>query len=181
MYYVYTNGSNNFLFVNATKVYQFKAKNSEIKDYSLCLGDVSKDLTISNMKKTGLTGVVNFNPFDNNILDIHKYLMKRTWSKIMFGLIKRIFIGLLSSRVNASNHTKCVSLSNQKCEIQTTVINLHLNEYSQEFHYYPFSVQLARCFGSCNCIPNKTEDLNLSIFNMITGINQSKTLTKHLS
>ena len=133
-------------------------------------------------KKTGLTGVVNFNPIDNNdILDIHKHLMKRTWCKIMFGLIKRIFIGLLSSRVNASNHTKCGSLSNQKCEIQTTVINLHLNEYSQEFHYYPFLVQSDGCFGSCNCIPNKTEDLNLSIFNMITGINQSKTLTKHLS
>ena len=30
-----------FLFVNATKVYQFKAKNSEIKDYALCLGNVS--------------------------------------------------------------------------------------------------------------------------------------------
>ena len=35
------NGSNSFLFVNATKVYQFKAKNSEIKDYALCLGNVS--------------------------------------------------------------------------------------------------------------------------------------------
>ena len=31
------------------------------------------------------------------------------------------------------------------------------------------------------CVPNKTEDLNLSIFNMITGINESKTLTKHIS
>ena len=30
------NGSNSFLFVNATKIYQFKAKNSEIKDYALC-------------------------------------------------------------------------------------------------------------------------------------------------
>ena len=53
------NGSNSFLFVNATKVYQFKAKNSEIKDYALCLGNVSKDFTISNIKKTGLKGVVN--------------------------------------------------------------------------------------------------------------------------
>ena len=42
------------LFVNATKVYQFKAKNSEIKDYALCLGDVSEDFTINNMKWTGL-------------------------------------------------------------------------------------------------------------------------------
>ena len=73
---------------------------------------------------------------------------------------------------------------------QPTLINLHLNKCSQEFHYYPFSVKLDRCVGSCNtlndfsnkvCIPNKTEDLNLSAFNMITGINESKTLTKHIS
>ena len=34
------NGSNSFLFVNATKMFQFKAKNSEIEDYALCLGKV---------------------------------------------------------------------------------------------------------------------------------------------
>ena len=47
------NGSNSFLFVNATKIYQLKGRNSEMKDYSLCLGNVSKDFTINNMKKTG--------------------------------------------------------------------------------------------------------------------------------
>ena len=51
----------------------------------------------------------------------------------MFGLIKKIFIGLLTGLVNGSNHTKCISLSNQKCMTQTTLINLHPNEYSQEF------------------------------------------------
>ena len=74
--------------------------------------------------------------------------------------------------------------------IQPILINLHLNEYSQEIHYYPFAVKLDRCVGSCNtlndlsnkvCIPNKTEDLNLSVFNMITGINESKTLTMYVS
>ena len=101
-----------------------------------------------------------------------------------------MFIVLSASIVNASNHKKCVSLSNQKCEIQPTLIHLHSNEYSQEFHYYPFSVKLDRYVGSCKflndlcnkvCIPNKTEDLNLSVFNMITGINESKPLTKHIS
>ena len=67
----------------------------------------------------------------------------------------------------------CIKLSNQKCKIQPTLINLHLNEYSQEFHYCPFTVKLDRCVGSCStpndlsnkiCIQNKTEDLNLSIF-----------------
>ena len=100
-----------------------------------------------------------------------------------------MFIVLIRSIVNGSNHTKCVSLSNQKCEIQPTLINLHPNEHSQEFHYYPFPVTLNRCFVSCNtlndlsnevCIRNKTEDLNLSVFSRITGINQSKTLTKDI-
>ena len=107
----------------------------------------------------------------------------------MSGLIKEIFIGLLITIVNASNHTKFVSLSNQKCMIQPTLINFHPNEYSQELHYYPFAVKLDRCVRSCNnlnelsnkvCVPNKTEDLNLSMFNMITGINESRTLTKHI-
>ena len=51
-------------------------------------------------------------------------------------------------------------------------------------------VALDRSFGSCNtlndsynkvCVPNKTEYLNLSVFNMIAGINESKTLTRHIS
>ena len=69
----------------------------------------------------------------------------------MFRLIKKIFIGLLSGLVNGSNHIKCVSLSNQKCMIQRTLINLHPNEYSQEF-YYLFSVKLDRCVGSYNTL-----------------------------
>ena len=89
-------------------------------------------------------------------------------------------MGLLISIVDAFNHTKCIYLSNPKCMIQPNLINSHLNEYSQEFHYYPFLGTLDRCVGSCNdlsnkvCVPNKTEDLNLIAFNMITGINESK-------
>ena len=50
-------------------------------------------------------------------------------------------------------------------------------------------VKLDRCVGSCNtindlsnkvCILNKAEDLNLSVFNMVTGINESETVTKHI-
>ena len=71
-------------------------------------------------------------------------------------------------------------MSNQKCMIQPTLTNLHPDEYSQEFHYYPFSVKLDRWVGSCSTIndlsnkvyiPSKTEDLNL----------RSKRLKKHIS
>ena len=70
---------------------------------------------------------------------------------------------------------------------QPTLINLYSNEYSQEFHYYPFAVKLDRCVGSCNilndlsnklCVPNTAGDLNLSVFNMITGINESRKISK---
>ena len=99
----------------------------------------------------------------------------------MFGIIKKIFLKLL----NNHNNTKCVSLSNQKCEIQPTFTNLHPNEYSQEFHYYPFTVKLDKCVGRSNtlndlsykvCVLYKTEDLILNEFNMITRIHESKTL-----
>ena len=44
-------GSNSFLFVSATEIYQFKAKDSGIKDYTLCLGSMLQDFTINYMKK----------------------------------------------------------------------------------------------------------------------------------
>ena len=77
------NGNNSFLFFNATKIYQFKAKNSEIEKYPLCLGNISKDFTANNMKKTGLNGYVykfsvDYNIIDtSNIINILKYLMKK--------------------------------------------------------------------------------------------------------
>ena len=91
---------------------------------------------------------VVYNIIDSsNIINIHNQLNEKTWYKIMFGIIFKMFIWLLTGLVSASNHTKCVSLSNQKCEIQPTFINLHPNEYSQEFHYYPFTVKLDKCIG----------------------------------
>ena len=107
----------------------------------------------------------------------------------MFGLIEKIFIWLLPGKVNGSNHTKCVSLGNQICEIEPTFINLHPNEYNQDFQCYPFFIKLDTCVGSCHtlhdspnkvCVPNKTEDWNLNVFNTITGINELKTLTRHI-
>ena len=95
----------------------------------------------------------------------------------MFGLIKKMFIGLFTGLVIGSNRRKCVSLSNQKCIIQPTLFILHPNEYNQELNYYPFAVKLDKLIGGCNtlndlsnevCVPNKTRDLNIYVFHMIT-------------
>ena len=77
------NGANSYLFGNGTEIIKLKAKNSEITAYLLCLGNISKDWIVDDMKKTGLQGCVyDFNvDYDaiavTDILDIHKYLMKK--------------------------------------------------------------------------------------------------------
>ena len=95
-----------------------------------------------------------------------------------------MFIGLLASIINASNHTECIFL-NQQCMIHPTLINLNPNEYVQRLQYYSFGVNVDKCMGSCNTlndlshrlyVPDKTED-----FRIIRGINESRSLAKHIS
>ena len=77
------NGANSYLFVNNTEIIKFKAKDSEITPCQLCLGSISKDCSVDNMKKTGLKGCVYDFRVDydsiavSDILDIHKCLMKK--------------------------------------------------------------------------------------------------------
>ena len=52
------NGANSYLFVNGTEIYKFKAKDSETLVSPICLGNISKDCSIDNMKRTGFTGYV---------------------------------------------------------------------------------------------------------------------------
>ena len=68
----------------------------------------------------------------------------------MFGVIYKMLIVLLTSIVSASNHTKYVSVSNQKFMTQPIFINLHPNEQSQELHYYTFAINLDRCAERSN-------------------------------
>ena len=71
------------MFVNGTEIYKFKAKNSEIVTTPLCLGNISKDWSRDDMKKTRFNGYVNnfSDDYDSTDVDatkdIHKYLMKK--------------------------------------------------------------------------------------------------------
>ena len=71
------------MFGNGTQIYKFKAKHSEIVATPLCLGNISKDWSLDNMKKTGFNGYVYYFSVDYDatdvdaILDIQKYLMKK--------------------------------------------------------------------------------------------------------
>ena len=77
------NGANSYLFVNGKEIHKFKAKDSEIVANPLCLGNISKDWTVDNTKKTGLNGQVYDFSVDydaievDDILGIPNYLMKK--------------------------------------------------------------------------------------------------------
>ena len=77
------NGANSYLLVNGTEIIKFKVKDSEVVATPLCLGNFSKDFSKDNMKKTGFYGYVYDFSIDydaiavNDVLDIHKHLMKK--------------------------------------------------------------------------------------------------------
>ena len=76
-------GVNSYLFVNGSEIYKFKAKDSEIVSTPLCLGNISKDWSTDNMKKTGFRGYVYDFSVDSDVIDvddirdIHNYLVKK--------------------------------------------------------------------------------------------------------
>ena len=80
---MHCNGAKRDLFVKGTEIYKFEAKYSEIVASPLCLGNVSKDWSKDNMKKTGFNWYVydfrvDYDATDiDDIKDIHKYLMKK--------------------------------------------------------------------------------------------------------
>ena len=80
---MYYSGTSSYLFVNGAEIIKFKAKDSEFAATPSCLGNISKDFSVDSMKKTGLNGYVyDFNvDYDaiavDDILDIHKYLIKK--------------------------------------------------------------------------------------------------------
>ena len=77
------NGVNSYLFVNGTEIYKFKAKDSETFVGPICLGNISKDWSVDNMKRTGFTGYFYDFSVDYEAIAVYdiknmlKYFMKK--------------------------------------------------------------------------------------------------------
>ena len=99
----------------------------------------------------------------------------------MFGFIMKIFIliiGLIGLSLNVIPLT-CVSMSNQECKIRPVIININSKEY------YPYSILVNKCSGSCNdinepyaklFIPDVVKNINIKAFNLMSRNNK-----KHVS
>ena len=86
------------------------------------------------MKKSGLNGYAyDFNAdYDatavDDLLDICKYLMKRTIQYKMFGFIEKCFYRFFGCNILSVNPLKFVSMNNQECNVRPKIININSNE-----------------------------------------------------
>ena len=108
---LHCNGANSYLFVNGTEIHKFKAKDSEIVTTALCLGNISKEFTVDNMKKTGLNGYI----YDSHVSN------EKEWHIIVF-VVAMTFLNFNPSNVNS---LKCVLMNNQEYKTRTKIININ--------------------------------------------------------
>ena len=93
----------------------------------------------------------------------------------MLKFIKNCFFTAIISfsyNVLNVNSLECVSMNNQECKIRSKIINVNTNEPM----FYPYSITINKCKGSCNtindpyaklCIPDTIKNINVNVFNIM--------------
>ena len=100
----------------------------------------------------------------------------------MFEFIKKVFVvAMLFSNCNA---LKCVSINNQDCRARPEVININSNEPL----FYPYSILVSKCSGSCNnindpfaklCVPDVVKGIDVKVFNLMSRTNETRYIGWH--
>ena len=100
----------------------------------------------------------------------------------MFGFIKKVFVlAMTLFNVNPSNvnSLECVLMNNQQCKTRTKIININNNEPV----FYPFSIKVTKCSGSCDtindpyakiCVPDTFKKMNVNVFNLMSRIDETR-------
>ena len=93
----------------------------------------------------------------------------------MFGFVKQVFVVAMtffSFNPLNGNYLECVSMNNQKYRTRNKIININNNEPL----FYPFSIKVNKCSGSCNninypyaklCLPDAVKNINVKAFNLM--------------
>ena len=105
----------------------------------------------------------------------------------MFGFTKKcVFTTMMFFGCNilSENPLKCVSLNNQECKVRAEIININSNKPL----FYPYSVEISKCNGSCNNIndpyakfyvPDVAKNINVKVFNLISRTNETRHMKWH--
>ena len=104
----------------------------------------------------------------------------------MLGFIKKCFFTGLAflSTLTSVNSLSCISMNNQECKVRPQIVNVN----GDDPVFFPFSIKTSKCSGSCNninnplaklCIPDVVKNLNVKVFNLVSGTNETRCLEWH--
>ena len=122
----------------------------------------------------------------SDVLEFISVSWKRiTWYKI-FGLIKKVFFTGLAflSTLASVNLLSFISMNNQECKVRPQIVNIN----SKEPVFFPFSIKINKCSGSCDNINDPyaklyvsdiVKNLNVKVFNLMSKTNENS--VKHVS
>ena len=104
----------------------------------------------------------------------------------IFRLIKKVLFLGLTILSNFTNALDCISMKNRECKVRPEIISINSNNPI----FYPFSVKINKCSGNSNtindpyakiCVPDVIKNLNLKVFNLLTRINETRSIKWHES
>ena len=99
----------------------------------------------------------------------------------MFGFIKNCyFTGLIFlSTLTGINSLSCISMNNQVCKVRPQIVNVN----SEKPVFFPLSIKISKCSGSCSnindpyaklCVPDIVKNLNDKVLNLMSIINDKR-------
>ena len=100
----------------------------------------------------------------------------------MFKFVKETFILAMmffSCNLPSVNSLSCISMNNQECKTRPQLVNVN----GDEPVFFPFSIEMSECSGSCNninypyakiCAPDVVKNLNVKVFNRMSRANETK-------
>ena len=77
------------------------------------------------------------------------------------------------------NALRYVSMINQGCKIRPHILNININNP----FFYPDSIEVNKCSGSCNnindpyaklCVPDAVKNINVKVFNLVSRTNETR-------
>ena len=96
-----------------------------------------------------------------------------------------MFFGCNVSGVNWLNAVpKFFSMNNQECKIRPEIININ----SSKPLFYPYTIKVNKCSGSCNnindpysklCVPDVVKNMNVKVFNLMSRTNETTHIKWH--
>ena len=100
----------------------------------------------------------------------------------MFEFIKKMFV--VTMFLFSCSALKCVSMNNHECRIRPEIININ----SKESIFYPYSIKVNKCSGSCNnindpylklCVSDVVKNINGKVFNLMSRTNEARHMKWH--